>query len=1669
MATYAASALPEPNATALPSAADALPALVTVADAQWTRAGDDLVIQLWSETYVIKDYFIQPQPLLFDDGSQLALAQVNARLITMPNYQLAAEAVTGIAPSTEPVGIATTVVNGPISVTDTRGVVREVKQGDPIYLNDTLQTPSKGYIKITFNDGSLFQLGPLARAQIEQYSYESDSAGGEMESSVFVGFFRFISGQISGDDEGRQHTTIKTPSATIGIRGSEIDGYVSEDGATTILHTEGLIDITPLFSLDSFSVYQPGTRIYIDLNSVSTGMASSDFIDQFRDNLAPLSAFTPQNDALLQPPPPPRGALAGEHSAAGDERPGAPNQPRPPQGAQGGERRGEQGTAQAEQPLGEPAPDGMRPYRPHVPPGQHPSEQREGLNPPDPFAPPANSDRQPPPPGSSQTASDPDNRFSTDPPGASSDSNREAMNHEPATQEPTAAANEQTKYLTPLQGETPTPPAPPTLNSNEFLEDLTQVIALPGLAEVLPLQLVQIIPPSHGTVVYHYNGSVSYVPNPNFVGQDRFAVQAGPDAAPITQTVEVARPLLDLPTPFTEASQIVTQPSQGQVVINTDFSLSYLPNANYTGADRFSYRPTANAAEVTVELRVLPSNDAPQARPDQFSTQEDVALVMPIAALLANDSDIEGSSLTLTDAGRVQQVTRTSTGETTTSALNGSTLSGDAELLRLELPPHFNGEAVFFYRVSDAAGAADVTQVTVTVTAQNDAPQAMADTVQLAAGNNTIASSTLLQNDTDVDGDPLQILAVGDAVNGNVVLAGNMIVFNPADTTLETGRFSYTISDGNLTSRAEVTVLLSASQPPPVSNQAPLAIADQASLGSASSVVINVLANDRDPEGGALTLQQVSDAFNGSVQINADNTITFTRAQGTEFDATFNGGFRYTIADTEGATASTTVQISGQAIATTLQTQPDSVSMVQNSALTLAATELLQNDSGDGLTLTAVSTEAANSVSLNADGTILFTPAADLSGQTTFNYQVQDQYGNQAIETVQVAVNAVPNQAPIAQADQLTTNKNTALSIAASELLANDSDPEQQPLLLTSVSAGNNGTVTLSADNTVLFQPNADFAGVADFSYTVFDSVGASSRALVTVTVANQPPQAVADSLNTGYNEALTVASAELLANDSDPDLNEVLTIVSVDNAQHGTVELQDGTVLFSPEVDFSGVASFEYTVADSSGALSRAPVTVSVAPPTGAIQATTDTVSIDRNETVFLDPAALLGNDFFSNAELEAAAVIANVGNASNGTVRLDPTTQQVIFTPNTDFVGTAGFDYTLQANELSSVAPVTVTVLSTPVQAVDDRGFFVATDQRLSLDSARLLSNDLSPDGLPLSLTSVSNAQGGQVQLSLSSDIIEFIPAPGSTGIATFDYEVSDGNSSDVGTVFIDVQASNQAPTANPDAFEIPFGQTTILDSFALLANDVDPDPGDLLTIEGIDALPPGLSVTLVDNRLQLFADYTALTDLNETGFEYVVSDGQNTATGTVTLTPTNITVGTSGNDTFAPQSPELEVMSGLAGADQFAAPGPQDVLLGGAGTDTFALDSNPAPGATINGGTEQDSLVLSGGDGQILNLMQNSSLSSDQALNLSGIDQIDLSTGNNQQLVIGLNEVLAMSDAGSLLIDGTASSMVNSTGQGWSNTGITSIDGATYNSYSASGAELLVSTDILLQFVS
>jgi hypothetical protein len=131
---------------------------------------------------------------------------------------------------------------------------------------------------------------------------------------------------------------------------------------------------------------------------------------------------------------------------------------------------------------------------------------------------------------------------------------------------------------------------------------------------------------------------------------------------------------------------------------------------------------------------------------------------------------------------------------------------------------------------------------------------------------------------------------------------------------------------------------------------------------------------------------------------------------------------------------------------------------------------------------------------------VVFTPTAGYTGAASFNYTISDGHGGTSTTTVDLTVNGI-NHAPLAVADSTTGTANTPLTIASTTLLSNDTDPDGDPLSISSVLDATHGTVALVGGN-VVFTPTKDYVGDASFSYTISDGHGGTASASVSISIA---------------------------------------------------------------------------------------------------------------------------------------------------------------------------------------------------------------------------------------------------------------------------------------------------------------------------------------------------------------------------------------------------------------------------------------------------------------------------------------------------------------------------------------------------------------------------------------
>jgi len=289
----------------------------------------------------------------------------------------------------------------------------------------------------------------------------------------------------------------------------------------------------------------------------------------------------------------------------------------------------------------------------------------------------------------------------------------------------------------------------------------------------------------------------------------------------------------------------------------------------------------------TVNIKIngsAPVNDAPDAKNDYMTTNEDCGVVIGV---LNNDSDTNGDTL------NIESITQPAHGKVTVNNNGSVTYIPDA---------NYNGNDSFTYTISDGKGGFDTATVTVKVNPSNDKPVAVDDIKVL--NEDQAVNINVLANDRDVETatKDLRITSISQPSHGFVVINNDGTVkYTPAKDYNGKDSFSYTIVDEHgKTDTATVNLTVKPT------NDNPVAVNDIKTLNEDQSIKINVLGNDRDPDGDSLSVSGIaSQPEHGSVCINRDGTITYTP------DHNYSGKdkFTYQITDGKGGFDTATVDL----------------------------------------------------------------------------------------------------------------------------------------------------------------------------------------------------------------------------------------------------------------------------------------------------------------------------------------------------------------------------------------------------------------------------------------------------------------------------------------------------------------------------------------------------------------------------------------------------------------------------------------------------------------------------------------------------------------------------------------------------------------------------------------
>ncbi|HGF4956305.1 TPA: tandem-95 repeat protein [Vibrio parahaemolyticus] len=723
-------------------------------------------------------------------------------------------------------------------------------------------------------------------------------------------------------------------------------------------------------------------------------------------------------------------------------------------------------------------------------------------------------------------------------------------------------------------------------------------------------------------------------------------------------------------------------PKNGTVIVNNDGTVTYTPDDNYVGKDTFTYIVTSGGVSesTTVEVNVTPVNDAPVAKDDIATTQEDTAVTIDV---LPNDSDVDGDKLSIESASVPKE-------QGTVEVVNGKLVFTPAE--------NFNGDAEITYTVTDGA-LTDQATVKVTVNAVNDTPVVESNVADQTLAEDftpyTIDLNTVFSDVDNVDGE-LKFSVSGNS-NIQVAIVNGIATITPtADWNgSETLTFTATDPSGESVSQTvDFTVT-------PVAD----IVADKATVVEDTPTIIKVLGNDTfEGDDKVVSLDAENGPKNGTVIVNNDGTVTYTP------DDNYVGKDTFTyIVTSGGVSESTTVEVNVTPVNDAPVAKDDIATTQEDTAVTI---DVLPNDSdvdGDKLSIQSATVPEAQGKVEIVEGKLVFTPAENFNGDAEITYTVTDgSLTDQA--KVTVTVNPV-DDAPTIKVDAVESITEDAVSTdtVVATLTVRDTDtPEDQ--LTVSLENNSNGYFVLVGNEVKLTQVgvdavNNDELNLKDLtiSASVSDGVNptASDSDSLIVTRVNDAPtveNAIAD-----QELAEDFASYTIDLNDAFKDSDSALNF-SVSGNSNVLVSIENGIATISPTADWNGSETLTFTATDPSGESVSQTVNFTVTP-VADIVADKATV-VEDTPTII----KVLGNDTFEGKD-KVVSLDAENG-PKNGTVIVN-NDGTVTYTPDDNYVGKDTFTYVVTSGGVSESTTVTVNV--TPVNDKPESEDFthVADDQ--------------------------------------------------------------------------------------------------------------------------------------------------------------------------------------------------------------------------------------------------------------------------------------------------------------------------------------------------------------------
>ncbi|EJL6723420.1 tandem-95 repeat protein [Vibrio alginolyticus] len=756
-----------------------------------------------------------------------------------------------------------------------------------------------------------------------------------------------------------------------------------------------------------------------------------------------------------------------------------------------------------------------------------------------------------------------------------------------------------------------------------------------------------------------------------------------------------------------------------------------------------------------------------------------------------------------------------------------------------------------------------------------------------------ITEEQLLAQASDIDSDVLDIQnleLVGDNAE-HATLTDNgdgTWTVTPDENFYGEIELGYQVTDGELTDDNIININFEAVNDAPIVS-GPIVLSTDEDVGITFSSD-DLLANASDVEGDALSISDISySGDNGELVDNGDGTYTFMPNEN------FNGevDIDYKVFDGTDEVDThldlTVIPVNDVPVpGAPLHTQ-----MLENGIIIIEAKDLLSGATdvdGDILHIEnlLLVDQSQGTLTDNGDNTFTFEPTSNFYGEVNLTFDISDGQAS-APSTAKIDVEIVNEGPEVSGPVDAVVDEDGSITITQEDLLANATDVDGDNLEAVNLSTNDpNATIVENADGSFTITPSENFFGEIEFTYDVTDAIETVAADLnLTVNPVNDLPDVPDLSFTTEDGEAITITEAELLAQATDIEGDD-LSVVNVTSLSD-TVQVTDngdGTYTLTPEQGFFGNVDLTFDVSDGTDVVA-ANIDLKVEFVNDAPEAAPIVADVDEDGSILVTQEMLLENASDQDGDdLYATALETNDPNASI----VDNGDGTFTVTPSQHFNGDIEFTYEVSDGELSVANEMTLTVNPVnDIPIVAPGMYHIEEDGSILFTQEDLLSGAIDIDGDDLTVTSI-NYSGDEGTVTDNGDgTFSFVPEEHFSGDLQFSFTVSDGTDEVEQDINVHIEAVADAPD-----LVITDGDGRNVDDQAILVEPggivevniaaalVDQDLSETLTVT-VDGVPEG-SVISYDNEGVLNDQDNGITSFNDTEitvtFEGETAGYQNTA---------------------------------------------------------------------------------------------------------------------------------------------------------------------------------------------